>query len=77
VSAGEAVSREDALRMMTIDAARFTFDEANRGSIEVGKHADLVVLTEDLMTCPPDRIRSIRAAMTLAGGRVVFERREP
>ena len=75
VSAGEAVSREDALRMMTIDAARLGFDERNRGSIEAGKHADFVVLSEDLLECPPDRLRSIRPTMTAVGGQMKYEGR--
>ena len=44
----QKVSREDALRMMTIDAAYLSFDEAKKGSIEVGKLADLAVLDDDL-----------------------------
>ena len=73
VSADEAISREDALRMMTIDAARFSFSESTRGSIEVGKLADFVVLSDDLLTCPPDRIRAVRPAMTVVGGLVAYE----
>ncbi|HXW04422.1 MAG TPA: amidohydrolase [Vicinamibacterales bacterium] len=74
VSAGEAVSREVALRMMTRDAARFSFDEANRGSIEPGKLADFVVIDDHLLTCEPERLRSIRADLTILDGRVVFAR---
>lgn len=74
VSGGEAVSREEALRMMTSAAARFSFDEKTRGSIEVGKAADFVVLDTDLMTCPPDRLRTVHPEMTVVGGRVAFER---
>ncbi len=61
VSETEAVSREEALSMMTRAAARFSFDEANRGSIEVGKLGDFVVLDDHLLTCPDQRLRSIRA----------------
>ncbi len=68
VGAEEAVTREQALRMMTIDAAALTFDEDHRGSIEVGKLADLVVLSDDLLTCPEARIRSITADLTIVGG---------
>ncbi|MEO5818920.1 MAG: amidohydrolase [Vicinamibacteraceae bacterium] len=74
VSGDEAVSREEALRMMTIAAARFSFDEKTRGSIEVGKLADFVVLDADLLTCPPERLRAIRPEMTVIGGRVAYER---
>ena len=70
----EAVSRQDALRMMTSAAARFSFDEKNRGSIEVGKLGDFVVLDDHVLTCPPARLRSIRADMTVIGGRVAHER---
>ena len=58
VSGDEAVSREDALRMMTSAAARFSFDEQTRGSIQPGKLADFVVLDENILTCPPDRLRA-------------------
>ena len=75
VSGTEAVSRKEALSMMTRAAARFSFDEANRGSIEVGKVGDVVVLDDHLLTCPDQRLRSIRAELTVIGGRVVYERR--
>ena len=71
----EAVSREEALRMMTSTAARFSFDEKNRGSIETGKLADFVVLNDHFMTCPPERLRAITPEVTVIGGRVVFERK--
>ncbi len=74
VSGGEAVSREEALRMMTSAAARFSFDDKTRGSIEVGKLADFVVLDTDIMTCPPDRLRAVHSEMTVIGGRVAYER---
>jgi predicted amidohydrolase YtcJ len=74
VSESEAVSRQDALRMMTRAAARFSFDEKNRGSIEVGKLGDFVVLDDHILTCPPARLRSIRPEMTVIGGRVAYGR---
>jgi hypothetical protein len=73
VSGDEAVSREEALRMMTSAAARFSFDEKTRGSIEVGKLADFVVLDADILTCPPERLRAIQPELTVIGGRVVYE----
>jgi predicted amidohydrolase YtcJ len=73
ISADEAVSRQEALRMMTSAAARFSFDEKTRGSIEVGKLADFVVLDADIMTCSPERLRSIRSDVTVVGGRIAYE----
>ncbi len=70
----EAVSREEALRMMTSAAARFSFDETNRGSIERGRLADFVVLDTDILTCPPEKLPAIRPDLTVVGGRVAFER---
>jgi predicted amidohydrolase YtcJ len=67
----EAVTRLEALRMMTIDAAAMSFDEANRGSIEVGKLGDVAILSDDLLACPEDRIRHIRSDVTIVGGSVV------
>jgi predicted amidohydrolase YtcJ len=71
---GEAVTRQEALRMMTSAAARFSFDEKDRGSIEVGKLGDFVILDDHLLTVPADRLRTIRAEVTVIGGTVVFER---
>ena len=75
VGKDEAIGRDLALRMMTIDAAALSFDEGNRGSIEVGKYADLAVLSDDLLTCPEDRIRKIEADITIVGGVVEHERK--
>jgi predicted amidohydrolase YtcJ len=74
VSGSEAVTRAEALRMMTRDAARFSFDESHRGSIEPGKLGDFVILDEDLLACSDERLRSVQADVTVVGGRVVFER---
>ena len=75
VGANQAVSREEALRMMTSMAARFSFDETTRGSIETGKLGDFVVLDDDFLTAPADRLRTLRPDLTVVGGRVAFERR--
>ena len=70
----QAITRDEALRMMTIDAAYLTFDETRKGSIEVGKLGDLVVLSDDLLTVPAEQIRDIVPETTVVGGRVVYER---
>ncbi|MBI2177578.1 MAG: amidohydrolase [Candidatus Tectomicrobia bacterium] len=73
VRPNDRISREDALRMHTVGSAWFSFDEKVKGSIEPGKLADLVVLTDDYLTVPEDRIRDIRSVMTIVGGRIVYE----
>ena len=70
----EAISVTDALRMWTLWPARAIGEGEHRGSIEVGKLADMTVLTEDLMTIAPERISTVGAAKTIVGGRVVFSR---
>jgi predicted amidohydrolase YtcJ len=69
----QAVSRADALKMMTIDAAWLSFEEGRKGSIEKGKLGDLAILSDDYLSCPPERIKDIRALVTVLGGRVVHE----
>jgi predicted amidohydrolase YtcJ len=69
----QAVSREDALRMMTVNAAWLSFEENRKGSIEVGKLGDLAVRSDDYLACLPARIREIRAVVTVLGGTVVHE----
>ena len=69
------MSRADALRMATRNAAYLSFDEAGEGSIEVGKLGDLAILADDLLTCPADRIRQIQVVATVVGGKVVYEAR--
>ncbi len=71
---GEEVTREDALRMWTTHGAYATFEEGKKGSLEPGKWADLVVLDDDYLTVPDDRLRDLRVSMTMVGGQVVYER---
>ena len=68
----EAITREDALRMYTINNAYASFEEAIKGSIEPGKLADLAVLSNDLLDCPVDRIRDIQSELTIVGGKIVY-----
>ena len=64
----------EVIKMFTINGARFAFEENAKGSIEVGKAADLVVLSEDPCAVPPDRIGKISVEMTLLDGKIVFQR---
>lgn len=68
----EAITREDALRIYTINNAYASFDETLKGSIESGKLADIAVLSDDILTCPVGRIRDIESDMTLVGGKIVY-----
>lgn len=68
----EAVSIEDALRMWTIWAAKSIGEGEHRGSIEVGKLADMAVLTDDILTIAPEAIHTVRVETTIVGGRVVY-----
>jgi predicted amidohydrolase YtcJ len=68
----ETPDRADALRFYTIGSAWFSFDESKRGSLEVGKLADLAVLSKDYMTVPVDEVHTIESLLTMVGGRVVY-----
>lgn len=68
----ERLSVEDAIRYYTLGSAYLTFDEKERGSLEVGKMADFVVLSEDILTVEPSRIKDIKILQTIVGGRVVY-----
>jgi predicted amidohydrolase YtcJ len=68
----ELPSRLDALRMYTLNSAWMTFDENERGSLEVGKLADLAVLDHDYMTVPIHDIAKIESVLTIVGGKVVY-----
>ena len=71
----ERVTREEALRAYTRNNAWAAFEEGDKRSIAVGKLADLVVLTKDILAIPEDEIPSARVALTVLGGTVAFERR--
>ncbi|MFN2541319.1 MAG: amidohydrolase [Chthoniobacterales bacterium] len=68
----QAVSREQALKMFTIWPAFAVFEEAEKGSIEVGKLADFTVLSRDIMKIPESEILNTRCEMTIIGGEIVF-----
>lgn len=69
-----ALTREEALRGMTIWAARSNFEEREKGSLEAGKFADFVILDTDLMKAEPKAVLQARVLATFVGGRKQFER---
>ena len=70
--ADQALTREEALRLYTNAGPHYTFDERSKGSIEVGKLADMVVLSADYLTVPQDRIKDIKPVQTIVGDKVVY-----
>ena len=62
----------EALRGITINAARQAGDDSLKGSIEVGKQADFVVLSTDPLTIDPEKLRDVRVLQTIAHGKVVW-----
>ena len=71
----QAVSREEALKMFTIAPAYAAFDESDKGSIEVGKLADLTVLSKDIMKIPEPEILQTKCVMTVIGGEIASQAR--
>ena len=70
----EDMTREEALRSYTINAAYATFQEDRLGSITPGKYADLVILSKDIMTVPADDVATAVVDETIVGGKVVYRR---
>jgi predicted amidohydrolase YtcJ len=73
IGPAERISRLDALRMTTINAAYIGFEEKKKGSIEAGKLADLAILTADFLSVPEDQMMNIKSYMTIVDGKVVYE----
>jgi predicted amidohydrolase YtcJ len=72
--AEQRLSRYEALYAMTMAGAFAGFEETEKGSVEVGKLADLTVLSQDILTVPEAKILSTEVVMTLVGGEVVYHR---
>jgi predicted amidohydrolase YtcJ len=70
----ERLTIEDAIRAYTLNTAYAGYEEQSKGSIAIGKLADFVVLSDDLLTMDPRRIKDVEVAMTFVGGEVVYRR---
>ncbi|HET6372737.1 MAG TPA: amidohydrolase [Candidatus Polarisedimenticolia bacterium] len=70
----QRLTREEALKCFTLDAAYAAFEESTRGSIVAGKLADLTVLSADIMSIPAAAILKTSVEMTIVGGRIAYER---
>ncbi|MFZ5434074.1 MAG: amidohydrolase [Calditrichota bacterium] len=69
----ECISAEEALKAYTSGGAFAAFWERERGTIEVGKQADLTVLSRDILRCSADKISDTKVLMTVAGGKIVYQ----
>jgi hypothetical protein len=72
----EKLTREQALKSYTLDAAYGAFEENIKGSIEVGKLADFTVFSQDIMGVPDNQILSTQVEMTILGGKLVYEKKK-
>jgi predicted amidohydrolase YtcJ len=71
----QRMTREEALRSYTLSAAYAAFEEDIKGSLTVGKLADVTVLSKDILTVPEEQIRDARVLYTIVGGEVKYESR--
>jgi predicted amidohydrolase YtcJ len=69
----EKMTREQALRSYTLDAAYGAFEEKIKGSIEVGKRADFTIFSQDIMTVSDQNLLKTKVTATVVGGRVLYE----
>ena len=69
----QTITREEALIAHTRNNAYFMFREAELGSLQKGKYADLLVLDRDYLTVPAEQIKDIKPLMTMVGGKLVYE----
>jgi predicted amidohydrolase YtcJ len=71
----ERLTREQALRLYTINNAYVNREEKDKGSLEVGKLADLIIIDQDILSCPSNAIPRTKVLTTIVGGKVVYERK--
>ena len=70
----ERISMEDAIKAYTLNTAFANFEENIKGSVEVGKLADLAVLSQNLLEIEPDKILGTEVLYTIVGGKIVYEK---
>lgn len=71
----ERITREQAIRLYTTNNAFLTFEEKEKGSLEPGKLADLIVIDRDILRCPEDEVKDIQVERTYLGGKLIYQRR--
>jgi len=70
----QRISREQALRLYTINNATLTFSEKDKGSLERGKLADFIVIDRDFMSCPLNDIKDTHVEQTWLGGKLIYQK---
>jgi predicted amidohydrolase YtcJ len=71
----QKISVEEALRAYTSDAAYASFEENRKGTLEVGKVADIVILSQDVTRIAPENIKDVKVSLTVVGGKIVYEKK--
>ena len=71
----QRITRQEALRLYTTNNAYITFSEKDKGSLEPGKLADLIVIDRDYLECPVDEVKDIQVEQTWLGGKLIYERK--
>ncbi|QWD62593.1 amidohydrolase [Polynucleobacter sp. MWH-UH25E] len=69
----EAISVQDALRMWTIWPAKAIGEDKVKGTIEVGKYADMTVLSDNIFAIPKENLKNVKAIRTIVGGKTVYQ----
>ncbi len=69
----QKIGIREAIKCYTLNSAYAEFTEKDKGSIEPGKYADFAVLSDNLLTIDPVKIKDVKAVMTIVGGRIVFQ----
>ena len=70
----QKISIEDAIKCYTINSAYASFEENIKGSIEAGKLADLIVLSDDILTIDPVKIKDAQVEMTVFDGKIIYSK---
>jgi predicted amidohydrolase YtcJ len=68
----QAITPAEAIRIYTMFGAHSGFEEKNKGSIEIGKLADLIIVSDDPLTVPPDKLKEIKVLTTIIDGKIVI-----
>ena len=73
INRSECLTREQVIRLYTINNAWFDYSEKRKGSLEPGKYADLILIDRDILQCPMDEVRTTKVLLTMVGGKTVWE----